>query len=206
MCCDTTWSVNPRSHQVDGEIMQAEQQPANAEARAEATSLLRELQEQASGSQINTEGGDHSFHADEPSDGALDIDAQTQHLEASMADGDALGVDSATAIAKTTANNQDADVAMEDAPVAPLTGSGGKPLVEAPEFGERVRDTDKEPFWIPGAFPTIFQNETGDLHNYTLKEPDMLTWGPHIMRSYGWHAQVSFFIPDHHVVVYTLVL
>ena len=67
--------------------------------------------------------------------------------------------------------------------------SSAKPLVEAPEFGDRVRDTDKEPYWIPGAFPTIFQNETGDLHNYVLKEPDLLTWGPHIMRSRGWHAQ-----------------
>ena len=50
------------------------------------------------------------------------------------------------------------------------------PLVEAPEFGDRVRDTDKERYWIPGAFPTIFQNEMGDLHNYVMKEPDMLTW------------------------------
>ena len=56
-------------------------------------------------------------------------------------------------------------------------------------FGDRVRDTDKEPYWIPGAFPTIFQNETGGLLNYVLKEPDLITWGPHIMRSRGWHAQ-----------------
>ena len=61
--------------------------------------------------------------------------------------------------------------------------------MEAPEFGERVRDTDKEPYWIPGAFPTISQNETGDLHNYVFKESDILSWGPHIMRSRGWHAQ-----------------
>ena len=67
--------------------------------------------------------------------------------------------------------------------------ASGKPLVDAPEFGDRVRDTDKEPYWIPGAFPSLFQNETGDPHNYKLKEPDMLTWGPHIMRSRGWHAQ-----------------
>ena len=65
----------------------------------------------------------------------------------------------------------------------------GKPLVEAPEFGDRVCDTDKDPYWIPGVFPTIFQNETGDLHNYYNKEPDMLTWGPHIMRARGWYAQ-----------------
>ena len=72
--------------------------------------------------------------------------------------------------------------------VAPI----GKPLVEPPEFGDRVRDTDKEPYWIPGAFPNIFQNQTGDLHNYVEKEPDMLTWGPHIMRSRGWYAQDLF--------------
>lgn len=28
-----------------------------------------------------------------------------------------------------------------------------RPLVGAPEFGDRVQDTDKEPFWIPGAVP-----------------------------------------------------
>ena len=65
----------------------------------------------------------------------------------------------------------------------------GKPLVEPPEFDRRVRDTDKEPFWIPGAFPTIFQNETGDPYNYVNKEVDLNTWGPHVMRSKGWHAQ-----------------
>ena len=65
----------------------------------------------------------------------------------------------------------------------------GKPLVDPPEFSDRIRDTDKEPYWIPGAFPTIFQNETGDPHNYVLKEPDLTTWGPHIMRSRGWVAQ-----------------
>ena len=47
----------------------------------------------------------------------------------------------------------------------------------------------RQPYWIPGAFPTIFQNETGDPHNYVLKEPDLLTWGPHVMRSRGWWAQ-----------------
>ncbi len=63
------------------------------------------------------------------------------------------------------------------------------PLVDAPEFADRVRDTDKEPYWIPGAFPTIFQNETGDPYNYEVKEVDLVTWGPHIIRSRGWFAQ-----------------
>ena len=31
-----------------------------------------------------------------------------------------------------------------------------KPLVEPPILGDRVRDTDREPHWIPGTFPTIF--------------------------------------------------
>ena len=61
-----------------------------------------------------------------------------------------------------------------------------KPLVEPPEFSDRVRDTDKEPYWIPATFPTIFQNETGDPYNYIVKEPDLATWGPHILRSRGW--------------------
>ena len=65
----------------------------------------------------------------------------------------------------------------------------GKPLVDPPEFGDRIRDTDKEPYWIPGAFPTIFQNETGDPYNYIHKEPDLVTWGPHVLRSRGWWAQ-----------------
>ena len=65
----------------------------------------------------------------------------------------------------------------------------GKPLVAPPEFGDRVRDTDKTPYWIPGAFPTIFQNETGDPYNYVHKEVDLEMWGPHVMRSKGWHAQ-----------------
>ena len=71
----------------------------------------------------------------------------------------------------------------------------GKPLIEPPDFGDRVRDTDKEPYWIPGAFPTIFQNQTGDLHNYVHKEPDMQSWGPHVMRSHGWHAQAHMTFP-----------
>jgi hypothetical protein len=65
----------------------------------------------------------------------------------------------------------------------------GKPVVDPPEFGDRIRDTDREPYWIPGAFPTIFQNETGDPNNAPLKQVDLITWGPHVMRSRGWLAQ-----------------
>ena len=69
------------------------------------------------------------------------------------------------------------------------TRPADKPLVDPPEFGDRIKDTDKEPFWIPGAFPTIFQNETGDPHNYITKEVDLTLWGPHVLRSKGWAAQ-----------------
>ena len=68
-------------------------------------------------------------------------------------------------------------------------GSDGKPVVDPPDLGDRIRDTDKEPFWIPVAFPTIFQTESGDPYNWVLEESDLITWGPHVMRSRGWHAQ-----------------
>ena len=46
--------------------------------------------------------------------------------------------------------------------VAPATDAvlPGKPLVEAPEFADRVRDTDKEPYWIPG-FPNDLPERDG---------------------------------------------
>ena len=62
-------------------------------------------------------------------------------------------------------------------------------MVDAPEIAERIRDTDKEAGWIPGAFPTIMQNETGDPYNYVDKEVDRVQWGPCILRSKGWRAQ-----------------
>ena len=65
----------------------------------------------------------------------------------------------------------------------------GKPLVDPPEFGDRIKDTERQSGWIPGAFPTIFQNETGDPNNFVLKEVDLISWGPHVLRSHGWHAQ-----------------
>ena len=79
--------------------------------------------------------------------------------------------------------------AVAEAPPAPAPRPADKPVLEPPDFGERIRDTDKQPFWIPGAFPTIFQNETGDPYNYLLKEVDLVTWGPHVLRSKGWYAQ-----------------
>ena len=66
-----------------------------------------------------------------------------------------------------------------------------KPLLDPPEIDEecRIRDTEETPHWIPGAFPSIFQNETGDPYNYLHKKPDLLVWGPHVLRSRGWAAQ-----------------
>ena len=57
--------------------------------------------------------------------------------------------------------------------------SRGKPLVDPPEYADRVNDIfNRDPYWIPGAFPGIFQNETGDPYNCPLKEVDLVTWGP----------------------------
>ena len=98
--------------------------------------------------------------------------------------------------------NPDTHVQHRGSPVAPLpsTQDGAtslgkaaapqdKPLVEPPQLSERVKDTERDPYWIPAAFPTIFQNETGDPYNVMNKEVDLNLWGPHILRSRGWHAQ-----------------
>ena len=167
---------------MDGEIAQNLQQPANAEAIEQATMLLQDLRIQ----------GSNPAHpgADAPWADAWDNDAEPEAWAAGasedpVASDVALGDD-----AETPPRTKEAGApgVNEDTPAADAVFPG-KPLIEAPEFGDRLRDTDKEPYWIPGAFPTIFQNETGDLDNYYEKEPDMLTWGPHIMRSRGWHAQ-----------------
>ena len=74
-------------------------------------------------------------------------------------------------------------------PVAGDARPPDQPLVDPPPLGDRIRDTEKEAFWIPGAFPTIFQNEKGDPYDWKLREPDLVKWGPHILRSKGWAAQ-----------------
>ena len=55
--------------------------------------------------------------------------------------------------------------------------TSAEPLVDPPELGDRINDTAKEPYWIPGVFPTIVQKETGGPFNYGLKNLDLLTWG-----------------------------
>ena len=48
------------------------------------------------------------------------------------------------------------------------------PLVDPPEFGERVQDLfNVDSYWIPAAFPTILQNETGDPCNAPLRPVDL---------------------------------
>ena len=44
-------------------------------------------------------------------------------------------------------------------------------------------DTDEVAGWIRGAFPSIFQNEAGDPYHFKLAKPDLVTWGPHVLRS-----------------------
>ena len=61
-------------------------------------------------------------------------------------------------------------------------------LVDPPDFGDRIRGTDKEPFWIPGAFPIRSRNETGNPYEAPVKEVDFVLCGPHVLRSRGWHA------------------
>ena len=73
--------------------------------------------------------------------------------------------------------------------VAPVAAPD-KPLIDAPELEhDAIRDTDKMPYWIPGAFPTIFHNATGDPYNAPHHQVDLNLWGPHVLRSKGWHAQ-----------------
>ena len=66
----------------------------------------------------------------------------------------------------------------------------GKPLVDPPELDpSAIRDTSKDPGWIPGASPTIFQNGTGGPHQWAHVKPDLESWGLHVLRSRGWRAQ-----------------
>ena len=62
-----------------------------------------------------------------------------------------------------------------------------KPLLDPPEIDDEylIRDTEETPHWIPGVFPSISQNETGDPYKYLHKKPDLMTWGPHVLRSRG---------------------
>ena len=91
--------------------------------------------------------------------------------------------------------DQEAVTAQDSTQVPPSTTAQrkvDKPLLDPPELDDEtgpIRDTDEVAGWIPGAFPSIFQNETGDPYNFILAKPDLATWGPHVLRSRGWAAQ-----------------
>jgi len=122
--------------------------------------------------------------ADADTSARVRVRPQTTPLRA--ATGPASGAGSPNELCGTGAASCDASGA---APTARGAAAKDKPLAEPAEFGDRIADTAREPYWIPGAFPTIFQNETGDPNNYHDKEVDLASWGPHVMRSKGWHAQ-----------------
>jgi hypothetical protein len=67
-----------------------------------------------------------------------------------------------------------------------------KHLLHPPEIDDEtgpIQDTDELAGWITGAFPSIFQNETGDPYNFKLAKADLVTLGPHMLHSRGWSAQ-----------------
>ena len=161
---------------MEGEIAQDLQQTANAEALEQATSLLQDLRAQSS---TSLDPAAHVTGSDAFQD---DTEAGTWETEAAEGpvDSDAvLGRQAAT----TPQTKESGATHSQSDTVAADVALPGKPLVEPPEFADCVRDTDKEPFWIPGAFPAIFKNGTGDLPHHMYKEPEMRSWNPHVMRS-----------------------
>ena len=77
-----------------------------------------------------------------------------------------------------------------------------KPLLHPPEIDDEtgpIRDTDEVAGWITGASPSIFQNETGDPCNFKLAKTDLVTWGPHVLRSRGWSAQAYMIYNYYHL-------
>ena len=104
---------------------------------------------------------DDCFDCAEAWEGATEWENATEHLR------------ERTGTNGNTATGMEAAVAPRTAVEVPAARAGrtvGNPLIDPPEFGDRVRDTDRDPFWIPGAFPTIFQNETGDPYEAPKKE------------------------------------
>ena len=84
-----------------------------------------------------------------------------------------------------TSNNEQA---LAEAPSS-ATGHGGnydKPFLDPREIDDDtgpIRHTDEVSGWILGAFPSISQNEARDPYNFKLAKPDLVTWGPHVLRS-----------------------
>ena len=64
---------------MDGEILEGEQKPANAEAREQATALLRNLQAQGHGTQSSLADSVAGAFADAPLNGDADVDGEEPH-------------------------------------------------------------------------------------------------------------------------------
>ena len=82
-------------------------------------------------------------------------------------------------------------------------GKKGKPVVDLPEL-----DTDTGPLkedtpgYVTAAFPTVFQNGTGDPNKALYTLPKYIDWATFLMRYEGWHAQsqmrLRYFIYNTH--------
>ena len=176
---------------VDCEMLEPQQPSMTAEAEGEAGRLLSALKAMDLGAEVDVAAGRTSADA-ATTVGSSTLEGEWHGVMSESAwegeggAGDEPGEVEAAWNGEGEGEGEGGDASVAAGPGVP---NPDKPLVDPPEFGDRVRDTDKEPYWIPGAFPTIFQNETGDPYNYVLKEVDLVTWGPHVLRSKGWIAQ-----------------
>ena len=173
---------------VECRIVEGEQQPLGKETEKAASELLAEIEQ--------SNRGEPAVHI--PASYWQDCEAevcsqgeQGARLDWCSCEAPAIPDSYWQECADELCTESEEERPQDDVPVMTLPAEApvGKPVLDAPEFAERIRDTDKEAYWIPGAFPTIFQNETGDPHRYAEKVPELVTWGPHILRSRGWVAQ-----------------
>ena len=190
----------PIDLEVDGEMQEPEMRSMTVESEQEAAKILEAVAADIGGG-AGQEQSDHrapeedegecwNTDAEEGWDADPGGEEQRRSTEAEAAV-------AAGAAAEATGGSEvraarDGDVQGATAAEPPVAGDArppDQPLVDPPPLGDRIRDTEKEAFWIPGAFPTIFQNEKGDPYDWKLKEPDLVKWGPHILRSKGWAAQ-----------------
>jgi endonuclease/exonuclease/phosphatase family metal-dependent hydrolase len=158
---------------VEGPVEEAENASMSKAAEAEATKVLASLKgppcpEESAGPMdvAPTAANNHPWEEPLHDVEAWDLEAGPAVEWNTVEKGDAWWEDGDTSVADpaSTTGNVKAGEVMADASghTAADRKDASKPLVDPPEFGERIRDLDKKPRWIPGAFPTIFQNETGD--------------------------------------------
>ena len=174
----------PIDLEVEGELLQGEQLPANAEAELEATALLQDLRQQQSssiGTAVRPEAVDiwddfdDWWHDDDPDAWGVDhtLDAEyggTERANACISSAAGAGaweescgenpLASGHAVAGANLQQNVAQVGQKptdgqsDATIAgakqhDVAQIRGMPLVEPPEFGDRVKDTDKEDLFFP---------------------------------------------------------